>query len=296
MKKLFYAAMAIALPVLAVSCGDKGGVDSPKDLKTYDDSLAYYFGQMDGAGLRYQMDQVEQDSAAEKLDREAFLKGMALILNADTSVAFQMGMQQGVQTLGSIARLRDAGINVDPKTIYASFAKAFNGTAVDSTQLAEINKTLAPLMQRAQEKMMTKQYEDQVRFQAAAQQAYDKNATAGRQFMANILKEEGVKTTESGVAYKIEKQGAGKVAGENDVVRVAYTGALIDGTVFDSSKNQFVELEVANMMPGFKEMLKTLPAGTRATIFIPENLAYGQTGNGPIEPGSTLVFDIEIAE
>ena len=86
------------------------------------------------------------------------------------------------------------------------------------------------------------------------------------------------------------------MAKKEDNVKVIYTGRLIDGTEFDSSKGQPAAFRADRVVPGFSEALTTLPAGTKATLYIPENLGYGQQNAGSIEPGSTLVFDIEIVE
>ena len=68
--------------------------------------------------------------------------------------------------------------------------------------------------------------------------AGEENAKAGRDFLANNAKQEGVVVTESGLQYLVVKEGSGKKPGPNDVVTVHYTGRLIDGTVFDSSASR----------------------------------------------------------
>ena len=136
----------------------------------------------------------------------------------------------------------------------------------------------------------------QVYFTNLQAKAGELNAKAGKEYLANNAKEEGVKVTESGLQYLVVKEGNGKKPGPNDVVTVHYTGRLIDGTVFDSSveRGEPATFAVGQVIPGWVEGLQLMSEGSAYRLFIPSELAYGEHGTGPIQPNSTLIFDVQL--
>ena len=98
----------------------------------------------------------------------------------------------------------------------------------------------------------------------------------------------------SGLQYKIEQMGNGAVAGYHDIVSCVYKGTYPNGALFDTTRGEAVELEVAALVPGFAEALMTLPAGTVCKLYIPWELAYGEAGTNVVPPYSALVYDLEI--
>ncbi|HYG64434.1 MAG TPA: FKBP-type peptidyl-prolyl cis-trans isomerase, partial [Thermoanaerobaculia bacterium] len=139
------------------------------------------------------------------------------------------------------------------------------------------------LMARQQEKMA-----------AAATQ----NKTEGESFLAANKAKEGVTTTASGLQYQVIKPGSGEPPKPGDRVTVHYTGTLIDGTVFDSSRErgQPATFGVTQVIPGWVEALQLMKPGAQYKLFIPSNLAYGEqgAGGGEIGPNATLIFDVEL--
>jgi FKBP-type peptidyl-prolyl cis-trans isomerase FklB len=124
-------------------------------------------------------------------------------------------------------------------------------------------------------------------------------AQAGKDYLANNLTQDGVKSTESGLQYKVIKQGEGKLASATDRVRVHYTGRLIDGTVFDSSveRGQPAEFPVNGVIAGWIEALQLMPVGSKWELYIPQELAYGEHGAGSsIPPYSALIFEVELLD
>lgn len=108
---------------------------------------------------------------------------------------------------------------------------------------------------------------------------------------------DGVKTTATGLQYKVVAQGAGKSPTTTDRVTVHYTGKLVDGTVFDSSvqRGQPSTFRVNQVIPGWTEALQMMKEGDKWTLFIPYSLGYGERGSPPqIPPFSTLIFDVEL--
>ncbi|HET7315221.1 FKBP-type peptidyl-prolyl cis-trans isomerase, partial [Salinisphaera sp.] len=123
------------------------------------------------------------------------------------------------------------------------------------------------------------------------------NLEAGQKFLAQNKKKDGVKTLDDGLQYKVIHKGDGPQPDANDSVTVHYTGKLIDGTVFDSSKKRGkpVTFPVNAVIPGWTEALQLMHAGGEYKLFIPPDLAYGERGAGSqIGPNETLIFDVKL--
>lgn len=129
----------------------------------------------------------------------------------------------------------------------------------------------------------------------------EKNQKAGEAFLAENKKKDGVMTTASGLQYKIETKGTGKIPTSNDTVACHYRGTLLDGTEFDSSykRGQPMDFGVQRVIRGWTEALLMMPVGSKWKLFIPSELAYGERGSRgmvPIPANSMLQFDIELIE
>jgi FKBP-type peptidyl-prolyl cis-trans isomerase FklB len=125
----------------------------------------------------------------------------------------------------------------------------------------------------------------------------EKNATEGEKFLAENKKKEGVKTTPSGLQYKVTKEGTGPQPKDTDTVTVNYRGTLINGTEFDSSykRGEPATFPVTGVIKGWTEALELMKVGSKYQLFIPPNLAYGERAMGPdISPNSTLIFEVEL--
>jgi FKBP-type peptidyl-prolyl cis-trans isomerase FklB len=131
----------------------------------------------------------------------------------------------------------------------------------------------------------------------ASKEAATKNAAEGEKFLAENKKKDGVKTTASGLQYKVLKEGSGPSPKETDTVVVNYKGTLIDGTEFDSSfkRNEPASFQVNRVVKGWIEALQLMKAGSKYQLFIPAALAYGERGAGQlIGPNATLIFEVEL--
>lgn len=126
-----------------------------------------------------------------------------------------------------------------------------------------------------------------------------KNLEEGLIFLSENMNNEGVFETETGLQYKILKEGDGDYPNEDDQVRCHYHGMLLDGTVFDSSveRKEPAIFPVNAVIQGWVEALQLMPVGSKWRLFIPSNLAYGEEGaGGLIGPNATLIFDVELLE
>jgi len=133
--------------------------------------------------------------------------------------------------------------------------------------------------------------------QEMANMEAQKSKEAGKKFLEDNKKQEGVKITESGLQYKIIKEGSGKRPGPTSNVTVHYEGKLIDGTIFDSSyqRGESISFPLSGVIPGWTEGLQLMKEGGKAELYIPYELAYGERGAGNIIPGySTLIFTVEL--
>jgi FKBP-type peptidyl-prolyl cis-trans isomerase FklB len=125
----------------------------------------------------------------------------------------------------------------------------------------------------------------------------EKNKKEGEAFLAENKKIKGVVTLPSGLQYKIIKAGTGKKPKENQTVTVNYRGTLIDGTEFDNSikSGQPATFPVNGVIKGWVEALQLMAVGSKWQLFIPPDLAYGESGaGGEIGPDATLIFEIEL--
>jgi len=119
----------------------------------------------------------------------------------------------------------------------------------------------------------------------------------GQAFLKENAKQPGVKTTASGLQYKVLKEGTGKQPKTTDTVEVNYEGKLINGTVFDSSykRGQSISFPLNQVIPGWTEGVALMKEGAKYEFFIPSNLAYGSNGAGSdIGPDETLIFTVEL--
>ncbi|WP_299018280.1 FKBP-type peptidyl-prolyl cis-trans isomerase [uncultured Photobacterium sp.] len=130
-----------------------------------------------------------------------------------------------------------------------------------------------------------------------SKQAATENIKIGEEFLANNLKQEGVKVTESGLQYLVLQPGTGTAHPKaSDKVTVHYHGTLLDGTVFDSSveRGESIQFGLNQVIKGWTEGLQLMVEGEKTRLFIPAELAYGNRAIGSIPPGSVLIFDIEL--
>lgn len=128
------------------------------------------------------------------------------------------------------------------------------------------------------------------------QEKHANNKIEGEKFLAENAKKEGVKTTASGLQYKVISEGTGKTPKATDTVVVHYEGKLIDGKVFDSSyeRGMPVEFPLNGVIKGWTEGLQLMKQGAKYEFFIPAELAYGEQGSQNIEPNSVLIFTVEL--
>lgn len=204
------------------------------------------------------------------------------------SVAYAFGVIQGAQ----FAAVADEGMLIPDETIDLDEFLAGFLTAVkrDSSAL-KITAEEADVYLRG--------YFEKVRQEQMAKMKAqtETNKAEGMAFMESNATKDGVVTTASGLQYKVVTKGTGAAPKETDQVKVNYKGTLLDGTVFDSNEGRDpITFPVNGVVPGFKEGLLLMPAGSKYILWMPSDLAYGDRGNAGIPGGSTLCFEVEVVE
>ena len=163
--------------------------------------------------------------------------------------------------------------------------------------MAMTDQELQQTLQAFQQKMMQKQQEAMAKKQEQMKGVAEKNKIDGKKFLDDNAKKAGVKTTASGLQYKVIKEGTGEKPKDADVVEANYRGTTIDGKEFDSSAKHgnSASFPVNGVIKGWSEALKMMPVGSKWELYVPSDLAYGDEGAGDeIAPGSTLVFEVEL--
>jgi FKBP-type peptidyl-prolyl cis-trans isomerase len=126
------------------------------------------------------------------------------------------------------------------------------------------------------------------------------NLQKGQEFLEENKKKEGVKETESGLQYKVIKEGSGISPEPQDTVKVHYTGENINGEIFDSSvdRGKPAEFPLNRVIKGWTEGLQLMKEGAKYKFYIPSEIAYGKRPprRGSIEPNETLIFEVELLE
>jgi FKBP-type peptidyl-prolyl cis-trans isomerase FklB len=285
MKKIVLFA-AIAAAVGFASCT----AQAPKaNLKNEVDTLSYMMGVNNTQGLN---DFLVGRMGVDLNDMDAFLEGFieASTKTSKKDKAYMAGLQIGQQVAVDMFE----GINqqifggdslqsLNKADFLAGFIAAVKGNAAFTLDSARV---------------YVETHADAIKAKAL-ESRYGENKVAGEAFLAENAKKEGVVTTESGLQYKVIKEGKGEVPTATSTVKVNYKGTLIDGTEFDSSykRNEPTTFRANQVIKGWTEALTMMPVGSKWELYIPQELAYGarETG-GQIKPFSTLIFEVELLE
>src|ERR1043166_1164301 len=197
-------------------------------------------------------------------------------------VSYSIGLQVGFNFVKQNEALKKQNVQINTEAMIAGVRDAIAGNPRLKTD--EVRQVLTDF-----EKSMTQ------KVQASA----EKNKAAGEKFLAENKKKEGVKTTASGLQYKVLKEGNGPQPQGSDIVTVNYRGTLIDGTEFDSSykRGQPATFPLTGVIKGWTEGLQLMKVGSKYQLFVPANLAYGERQIGPdIGPDSALIFEVELLD
>lgn len=192
----------------------------------------------------------------------------------DQRVSYGIAMNMGANIT------RQGGVEIDTTAFLAGLK---DGLAGAKPQVSE--EDLKAAFASAQEKV-----------EAAAAEGSAEQTKAGQEFLEKNKARDGVVVTESGLQYEIMTAGDGAKPTAEQTVEVHYHGTLVDGTVFDSSvsRGETISFPVKGVIPGWVEGLQLMSVGSKWKLFIPADLGYGNSPQGPIPAGSTLIFEVEL--
>lgn len=179
------------------------------------------------------------------------------------------------------------------------------------TLFAKMMQPMPPMVKKGSDLSFTvkvlniqtsEEFQKQQAEEGAAQKAID--AKVIDKYIADNNLGSKVQKTESGLHYVVLKPGSGATPETGDVVKVHYTGKLLDGKVFDSSidnpqtggKPIDFQVGVGMVIPGWEEGIMMMKKGEKRTLIIPSGLGYGAEGSGPIPANAVLLFDVELVD
>ncbi len=284
MKKTVVTLLVGTVAAMGVMTGCGNGQGTAK-LVTPQDSAAYFLGLSQTMPLHEQWDQyqyqVPGDSASKK---DQFIQGFRDALTSGSAkAAYSNGYLMGFQLIDSWEgfNARIPGDSLDKQKFIDGLIAGLSGKVDTTLTMDAINNYMQEYFANAQ-----KIVEDQ-------------NKKAGADFLAANKSKDGVVELPSGLQYRIDKLGDGIKPAAEDTVVVHYKGTKLDGTVFDSSydRGEPATFPLTGVIKGFSEGLQQVPAGSKVTLWIPGELAYGQRGSGDqIGPYELLTFEMELQE
>ena len=257
----------------------------PVQLKSSSDSVSYTAGMSLTNGLIPFLTQQQNVDTAYMAD---FVRGFQETINAGDDPkqkAFQAGMDIARQLKERMLPGISKEFQDSPDSIIASLLyKGFTDALLKDTSVFK--------QADAETYFKEKQIADKA---AKEEKLWGPNRDAGRKFLAENAKNDSVKVLPSGLQYKVLFMGNGEVPKADDKVFVNYEGRLIDGTVFDASRkhgDKPSEFRPNQVIKGWTEALTMMPVGSKWTLYIPYELAYGEREAGLIKPYSALIFDV----
>lgn len=329
MKKVFFAVAAVAFAIGSTACGGGPRMENQKD------SISYCIGANVGLSVKFSVEELQLDQADVLASVKEFIANGDI-----NSEEFMNNMQQlqmfqynkfmpymyaaeahknseRPDTLPALPQLYDETYTRENVSRWIGQTMAGNVVALkeelnldqvehgmqDGLKVEDIEK-MDEVLKITQEQMnpLFEAMDKKMREKAEAElkSIAETNAKASAEWLAEVEKQEGVQKTESGLLYRIDREGKGKRATKDeDIVKVDYEGRTREGRIFDSSyeRGQAIEFPLNGVIKGWTEGMKLVKTGGQITLWIPAELAYGERGAGQdIGPNEALEFTVELHE
>lgn len=216
--------------------------------------------------------------------KEAEQKPAALDTD-EAKQSYSLGVSVGRYLDSTLDEYSKMGLSLDSAIILRGVQDAI----ADKTALTD--EEVQTMMTALEEQFREKQT-------AIAEAETAQAVAAGKAYLEDNAKKEGVKVTESGLQYEVLQAGEGAKPKATDTVKVHYTGTLVDGTKFDSSvdRGEPAQFPLNRVIPGWTEGVQLMNVGSKFKFTIPSELAYGERDMGVIKPNSVLVFEVELLD
>ncbi len=208
--------------------------------------------------------------------------------NFDQKISYTIGLQLGQS-------FKNDSINIQNDFFLRGLIDGMKGDTSQANLLMS-EKERSDAQKELNDRITMAQQNREMQQQAEFRARGDKAKEEGKKYLEANKNKPGVKVLTSGVQYKVIKEGKGAVATDVDMVKVHIIAKFTDGKEFDNTYNREpVEIPVKGVIPGWEEVLKLMPVGSKWEVVIPAELAYGERGAGmTIPPNSTLIFEIEL--
>ena len=209
----------------------------------------------------------------------AMAEGTNVLTDTKSRVSYAIGLNIGHS-------FKSQSLDVDPELVNRAIKDVLAGNPELLTE-AEVKETLTAFQQEMRANMMKKRAEQGL-----------KSKAEGEAFLAANKSQPGVTVLPDGLQYQVLTTGAGPLPAASDTVTVNYRGTLIDGTEFDSSykRGQPASFPVGGVIRGWTEALQKMTVGSKWKLFIPSELAYGESGQRGIPPNAVLIFEVELLD
>lgn len=209
----------------------------------------------------------------------------AVLDTDEAKQSYSLGVSVGRYLDSTLDEYSKMGLSLDSALILRGVQDA----VADKTALTE--EEVQTMMAALEEQFREKQT-------AIAEAETAQAVAAGKTYLEDNAKKEGVKVTESGLQYEVLQAAEGAKPAATDTVKVHYTGTLVDGTKFDSShdRGEPAQFPLNRVIPGWTEGVQLMNVGSKFKFTIPAELAYGERDMGVIKPNSVLVFEVELLE
>ena len=240
-----------------------------------------------GCGEKAETDQAaeanETATAATESAGDATTTPAVVNMTEEEKRAYSLGANSAGFLARSFPEFDEWGMAIDRKLVKQGFNDMLDDKAVLTTE--EMQAILLNLQKEIQERIAQVEKEQ-----------LEKSTAANKAFMDQYATQEGVTVTESGLMYRILKEGTGANPTAADTVRVHYRGTLVDGTEFDSSYNsgQPIDFPLGRVIQGWVEGIQLVKEGGQIELVLAPELGYGQQATAAIPPNSALVFQVEL--